>query len=234
MKKALNILGRIATVIIIVIAVFVIIFTFITIRTASSEDATFFGYKPYIVLSDSMKDTFAVGDVVIIKAVPAEEMQAGDIVCFRSIDTNNYGMVVTHKIREITTYNGEPAFVTYGTTTGVDDVFPVPFDRVIGKYVTTLPQLGRFFEFLKSPSGYVCIILIPFLLLILWQAFNLIKLFRRYKKEKKGELSTAETAQLTDNINISADDKVSENSEDSAEKTGEAADASENINICDE
>lgn len=187
MKKTLNILGKIATVIIIILAVLVLVFTFITMRSANSEDATFFGYKPYIVLSDSMKDTFAVGDVVLIKTVQPEELQPGDIVSFKSIDPNNYGMIVTHKIREITTYNQQPAFVTYGTTTGVDDSYPVPYSQVLGKYVVTLHGLGNFFEFLKTPTGYVCIVLIPFLLLILWQAVNFIRILIKYKKEKNSQ-----------------------------------------------
>lgn len=212
MKKALNIIGKIATVLIILLAVFVMVFTFITIKTSSSEDATIFGYKPYIVLSDSMKDTFEVGDVVVIKAVPAEELQPGDIVCFKSIDPNNYGMVVTHKIREITTYNEEPSFVTYGTTTGADDAYPVPYDRVVGKYITTLPKLGQFFEFLKSPAGYVFIILIPFLLLILWQAANIVKLFKRYKKEKESELSATDNS-----LPNEENPMIAESSDDSTE-----------------
>lgn len=223
MKKVLNIIGKIATVLIIVFAVLVMVFTFITIGTAKSEDATFLGYKPYIVLSDSMEDTFAVGDVIIVKSVSAEELQPGDIVCFKSIDPNNYGMVVTHKIREITTYNDEQAFVTYGTTTGVDDAYPVPYDRVIGKYVVTLPKLGQFFEFLKSPTGYICIILIPFLLLILWQIVNLIKLIGRYKKEKNSEnLESSEEIPLISDF--------SENKIEDGEHKEETSDVSHSSN----
>lgn len=207
MKKALNILGKAATILIIVLAVLVLIFTFITMKTASSEDATFFGYKPYIVLSDSMKDTFAVGDVVVIKTVSPEELQPGDIVSFKSIDPDNYGMVITHKIREITTYQDQPALVTYGTTTGADDVYPVPYSQVIGKYMFTLHGLGNFFEFLKTPSGYICIVLIPFLLLILWQAVNLVRLLIRYKKEKNAGEGAAVAGSKSEMI----EQKTSEN-----------------------
>lgn len=52
--------------------------------------------------------------------------------------------MITHKIREITTYEGGLAFVTYGTTTGVDDASPMPADKVLGKYVIRLPNDGVF------------------------------------------------------------------------------------------
>ncbi len=188
MKKAGNIIGKVLTVLILVFAVFVMLFTVISVNTVGKEEASFLGYKPNIVLSDSMKDTFAVGDLAVTKSTPAQELEAGDIVTFKSIDPANYGAVVTHKIREITTYEGEPAFITYGTTTGVDDAYPVPFDQVIGEYRFRLPKMGYFFEFLTSPAGYFTIILIPFLLLIGLQAVKFFKLVRQYKTEQQAEL----------------------------------------------
>ena len=187
-KKAGNIIGKVLTALILAFAVFVMLFTVISVNTVGKENASFLGYKPNIVLSDSMKDTFAVGDLAVTKSTPAQELEAGDIVTFKSIDPANYGAVVTHKIREITTYEGEPAFVTYGTTTGVDDAYPVPFDQVIGEYRFRLPKMGYFFEFLTSPAGYFTIILIPFLLLIGLQAVKFFKLVRQYKTEQQAEL----------------------------------------------
>lgn len=187
-KKTLSIVGKVLTIIILLFAVFVMIFTVISVNTVG-KDADFLGYKPYIVLSDSMNGTFSVGDLSVSKKVDPQTLEVGDIITFESIDPANYGSVVTHKIREITTYEGEPAFVTYGTATGVDDSYPVPFENVIGKYQFCLPKMGYFFEFLKSPAGYITVILIPFLVLILLQAVNFFRLLRQYKKEQQQELN---------------------------------------------
>ena len=189
MKKALHIAGKVVTVLILAFAVLIMIFTLISVNTVGQDKACLFGYKPNIVLSDSMQDTFAVGDLEISKAVDPDTLEVGDIVTFTSIDPVNYGSVVSHKIREITTYEGEPAFVTYGTTTGVDDAYPVPFENVIGKYQFRLPKLGYFFEFLRTPAGYLTVILLPFLLLIALQAVKLFRLARQYKAEQQAELA---------------------------------------------
>lgn len=194
MKKALRIIGRVVTVLILLFAICVMVFTIISVNTVD-RDAGIFGYKPFIVLSDSMKDTFEVGDIAVSRSVDPETLQPGDIVSFRSIDPNNFGEVVTHKIREITTYEGAPAFVTYGTTTQVNDAYPVPFEQVIGQYVFRLPKMGYFFQFLKSPAGYVTLILIPFLLLIVIQAVRFIRLMRQYRSEQQAELE-AQQAKL--------------------------------------
>ena len=187
MKKALDIAVRIITTVILIFSVCVMIFTVISVNTVG-KDADFLGYKPYIVLSDSMRDTFAVGDLSVSVQTDPETLEPGDIITFTSIDPSNYGSVVTHKIREITEYEGEPAFVTYGTTTGVDDSYPVPFDNVIGEYKFRLPKMGYFFEFLTTPAGYVTVILIPFLVLIALQGAKFFRLVRQYRAEQQAEL----------------------------------------------
>ena len=189
MKKALDIAVRIITTVILIFSVCVMIFTVISVNTVG-KDADFLGYKPYIVLSDSMKDTFAVGDLSVSVQTDPETLEPGDIITFTSIDPSNYGTVITHKIREITEYEGEPAFVTYGTTTGVDDSYPVPFDNVIGEYKFRLPKMGYFFEFLTTPAGYVTVILIPFLVLIALQGAKFFRLVRQYRAEQQAELDT--------------------------------------------
>lgn len=189
MKKALNIAGKVVTVLILVFTIFVMIFTVVSVNTVGKENASIFGYKANKVLSDSMKDTFAVGDLEISKKVDPNTLKVGDVITFQSIDPANYGAVVTHKIREITTYEGLPAFVTYGTTTGVNDAYPVPFENVLGQYKFRLPKMGYFFEFLCSPAGYFTIILIPFLLLISLQAIKFFRLLRQYKAEQQADIA---------------------------------------------
>ena len=59
---------------------------------------------------------------------------------------------------------------------------------LLGKYQTKLPGVGKFFQFLKTTPGYIVCIFLPFLILILMQGINSIRLFRKYKKEQQDEL----------------------------------------------
>ena len=96
---------------------------------------------------------------------------------------------MTHKIRKLTTdANGEPGFVTYGTTTDTDDETIVTYSYVLGKYATHIPKVGTFFQFLKTTPGYIVCILVPFLLLILIEGVRCIRLFHKYKAEQQAEL----------------------------------------------
>ncbi len=190
MKKVLHIIKTIFVWLVVALAVCMMIFTIVSVNTFDRADRSLFGYKAFIVLSDSMSATdFSAGDLVLSKEVDPSTLQAGDIISFQSTDPDNYGEVVTHKIRERTTdENGNPGFITYGTTTGENDETIVTYDFVLGKYQTKLPGVGKFFQFLKTTPGYIVCIFLPFLLLILVQGFNSIRLFRRYKQEQLAEL----------------------------------------------
>ena len=175
-----------------VIAVCMMVFTFVSVNTFNRQDRNLLGYKAFIVLSDSMKATdFDAGDLVITKNVDPTTLKEGDIIAYVSNDTSNYGEVVTHKIR---TVNFDNTFTTYGTTTDTDDQLPVDYSQVIGKYQFAIPMVGTFFNFLKTTPGYICCIFVPFLVLIILQGLQTIKLFKQYKKEQKRELEKEKKA----------------------------------------
>lgn len=200
MKKAGKILGRIAVWVLVVFAVCMMIFTIVSVATFDRTDRDLFGYKAFIVLSDSMKKTdFESGDLVLVREVDPATLQAGDIIAYTSQNTDNFGETVTHKIRTLTTdAEGNPGFVTYGTTTDTDDETIVTYPYVLGKYATRIPNVGSFFLFLKSTPGYICCIFLPFLLLILLQGVNCIRIFRRYKAEQAERLKQEREALETE------------------------------------
>ncbi len=174
----------------IAIAVFMMLFTIISVTTFDKNDRDLFGYKAFIVKTDSMKATdFAAGDLVLVKEVDPSVLEVGDIITFQSQDPEMLGEIVTHKIREVREYpGGLYSFVTYGTTTDSDDPYPVEGAYVLGRYEGKIPNAGHFFSFLKTPLGYGICILLPFLALIGVQAFNCVKLFRKYKSEQTAAL----------------------------------------------
>ena len=190
MKKVLNIIKNIFVWLMVALAVCMMIFTVVSVNTFDRSDRSLFGFKAFIVLSDSMSKTdFDAGDLVLVKEVDPSTLKEGDIIAYTSQNTSNYGETVTHKIRKLTTdANGEAGYITYGTTTDTDDETVVTYPYVLGKYKTNIPKVGRFFMFLKTTPGYIVCILIPFLLLILIQGLNCIKLFRRYKLEQMAEM----------------------------------------------
>ncbi len=189
-RKAWEIVKTIFTWAVMMAAIAMMIFTIVSVTTFDRNDRELFGYKAYIVRSDSMEATdFAAGDLILVKNTDPETLKEEDIIAFRSFDPASFGETFTHKIRSLTTTeNGEPAFITYGTTTDVDDAYPVTYDQVLGKYEFAIAGVGAFFNFLKTVPGYICCIFVPFFILIMIQGINSIRLFRQYKEEQMAEI----------------------------------------------
>ncbi len=197
MKKALNIIKTVFTSLLVIAAVGMMIFTVISVNTFDRNDRALFGYKAYIVRSDSMnsvdgditKGYFNAGDLILVKEVDPSTLKEGDIISYQSINTENFGETVTHMIRsKVSDAQGEDGFITYGTSTGTDDTNVVTYPYVLGKYQTKISGVGQFFAFLKTTPGYIVCIFLPFLLLILMQGINSIRLFKKYKEQQLAEI----------------------------------------------
>lgn len=190
MKKALIILKNIIVGCIVAVAVAMMLFTIISVSTFNRNDRNLFGYKLYIVNSDSMAATdFKNGDLILVKEVNPSTLKEGDIITYMSQNTESFGETITHKIRKLTMdAEGNPGFITYGTTTGAEDPTIVTYPYIIGKYQAKIPGLGTFFSFLKSTLGYFVCIFVPFMLIIIHQGIKFVNLFRRYKKEQMEEM----------------------------------------------
>ena len=186
MKKVVNAIINVLSTLMMIVAVCVMVFTIISVNTFNRQDRSLMGYKAFIVLSDSMSATdFDAGDLVLTKDVNPAELQEGDIIAYISENPDNYGEVVTHKIR---TVNSDGTFTTYGTTTDTDDIYPVSWEQVLGKYERAIPKVGAFFNFLKTTPGYICCIFVPFAILIMMQGLNTAKLFKQYKREQQEDI----------------------------------------------
>lgn len=210
-KKILNITKTIVVWAVVVLAVCMMVFTIFSVTTFNRNDRSLFGYKAYVVTSDSMSKTdFDAGDLILVKQVDPVILKEGDIITYMSQNPESFGETITHKIRSLTTdANGNPGFITYGTTTDTDDSTIVTYPYVLGRYEKAVPNIGTFFNFLKTTQGYFVCIFIPFMLLILYQGLNCIRLFRRYKKEQiqemeeekaKIEVERAENAKMMEEL----------------------------------
>ena len=216
-KKVLNIISKVFTWIIIAFTIITVVFTLVTVSTVGDKkknDApSVFGYKFYIVLSDSMSKSelnahmkvhFNAGDLIVVKEVADKStLKEGDIIAFKSFNNEDeeamkvYGKTITHMIREVQRdeKGNILGFKTFGTNKNKDDHVLVLESEVLGQYVTHFAILGHIFAFIKSVPGYIVCILVPFLILILYNGINIIRLFRKYRREQL-EAMNAEKAKI--------------------------------------
>lgn len=189
-KKALKTASYVFYVLFITFSCLLAILTVISLVTFNSTDRNLFGYKFYIALSDSMSETdFEAGDLIIVKNTDPSNLREGDIITYISQNPENFGKPVTHKIRTLTTdENGNPGFITFGTVTDTDDAYVVTYRYVLGKYEGHISNIGSLFNFLKSTAGYVTCILIPLLLIIIFESIRYFLLCKKVRDEQLKEI----------------------------------------------
>lgn len=173
-------------VIFIVFAFYMLFFTIITIKNVNNQSKEVFGYKLYLVKSNSMVPEFEAGDLIFIKKIDPSLLKEGDIITYYSNDPNQ--TIVTHQLKQIANEDGKVYFITQGINVDQADPFPVEDVNVIGIYKFNVPKAGALLNFIKKPIGYILFIFVPILLIFLSNVYKVIKVSRQYKKSKEMEI----------------------------------------------
>ena len=153
-KKIINILK---VFLIIVLSVILIVNVYIMVQSKAKPNTvpSLFGYKPFIVLSGSMKPQFDVGDLIIIEKTNSDSLKQNDVIAYR--DKNNY--VTTHRIINIINKNNETCFETKGDNNNTKDELIVCKDKIEGKYHSKISKAGNFVLFIQKPIGFTVMML---------------------------------------------------------------------------
>ena len=121
--------------------------------TGSPQPAVF-GWSWAVVISGSMEPEISVHDLVIVHE--EDSYAIGDVITYEYENA-----VVTHHIIADT----PEGYITKGEANNTEDRFPVARSAVVGKVAFVLPRIGLVIEFLKTPLGMTCLVLIGFLLI---------------------------------------------------------------------
>lgn len=115
-----------------------------------------FGLSSFAVVSDSMHPQINRYDVIIVVKAAESDLSTGDVITFFDGD----GHVVTHRIAEISEIDGKTVYTTKGDANTTNDIDPVPYEKVIGKYSFKIPDGVHVFAAITSPWGIVLIIIL--------------------------------------------------------------------------
>ena len=158
---------KVVTIIVLVILIPIIFVNGVIIADSvihPDEVPSFFGWKPFIVLSGSMETEIMTGDLVVTKEINTSKLKEGDIIAFKKD-----GYVTTHRIKSIENVDGETRYITKGDNNNVEDEGYVTEDMVEGIFKSKITGLGNLAMFVQTPSGMVIALSIPLILLILVQ-----------------------------------------------------------------
>ena len=106
------------------------------------ESKDIFGYKAYIIVTDSMKPNINSGDIIITKKNSKEDLKIGTVITFK-----NHEEIVTHRIVEIV---DNEKYITKGDNNNIEDSEEVYYETIEGNVILRIPYLGNIIILLKN------------------------------------------------------------------------------------
>ena len=173
-KKSLinRIISIFGTAIFVIVTIAVI---YLFVRIMTGRKAEIFGYRFYVVVTDSMTPELEVGAVILSKSVTPKDLQVGENITFLGTVGNQKGLLITHKIIEAPYYddNGKGFVITQGVKQNSVPDSPVAFENIKAVMIKKMPILSFFYSLIKKPIGFIMIIIIPLIALTVYQLFKI-------------------------------------------------------------
>ncbi len=142
------------------------------------------GVSPMIVLTESMDPQIKAGDIILIKAIEAEDVEVGDVISFFD-PAGNGTSVVTHRVKDKKVEGGVIKFQTKGDNNNTEDRLWVSENALVGEWTGfRIPLIGHIALFMQTSYGLVICILVPLGLLVGYEVW------RRRKEDtsKQGDM----------------------------------------------
>ena len=141
------------------------------------EIPDFFGFKSFVIISESMEPTIMTGDAILVKEVKQEELKVKDIISFQDGDSIN-----THRIVEILEDNGIIKYKTKGDNNKKEDKELVTYDKIEGGYQFRIKGFGKIVEEIKNKITLVVLLIVLVLISACQVRINKKRLTRKEKR----------------------------------------------------
>lgn len=171
------------------------------------------GFRFFSVVSGSMEPTIPTGSLIMAGKFDISQLKEGDIITFNkgTEETKTNNSIVTHRVtaishseRKATTINENGESVetqpvqiyeikTKGDANKDEDGFTVTPGEILGLYQWHVPQVGYMVNFIQSAKGFIMVVVLPTMVLIIWESVSLILNVREWlANRKKGAKPAAE------------------------------------------
>lgn len=172
---------------------------FVVIQVLSKGHVSLGGHSFFRVVTGSMEPELPVGSLILTTREDIEEIEIGDIVCFKSHDPDILGKIITHRVvSKAYDKEGQVLLQTKGDANLTADGYYVDSDSLIGTVTWQSGEndfITQIMSFLSSKMGFISCIALPCLLL---SGIILRDCVGKIKDEMK---QTPETADVTEEKN---------------------------------
>ena len=142
----------------VVLALFVFV---VVLQRFSDNKISFFNYRMFTVISESMAPKYKVGDILVSKEVNPSKIKVGDVISYKGTSGSFQGKIITHQVTEINkNSSGKYVFHAKGLANIIED--PLVYeDQLYGVVVYKTKILSLIYKIIATPVGFILFVLIP-------------------------------------------------------------------------
>lgn len=172
----------------VVLALFVFV---VVLQRFSDNKISFFNYRMFTVISESMAPKYKVGDILVSKEVNPSKIKVGDVISYKGTSGSFQGKIITHQVTEINkNSSGKYVFHAKGLANIIED--PLVYeDQLYGVVVYKTKILSLIYKIIATPVGFILFVLIPITVTIgteiIESKMEKIEKSKNKRKEKKEE-----------------------------------------------
>lgn len=157
------IMNAIKVIIFILFAAFIIV---VCLQRVSDNKISFFNYRMFTVVSQSMTPKYDIGDVLISKAVEPSKIEEGDVISYLGTYGDFANKVITHRVVGIQkNAEGKYFFRAKGDANIVEDPI-ISEDSLYGVVVYRSFILSLVYKIVGTKIGFYLFIILPLLFII--------------------------------------------------------------------
>ena len=168
------------------------LFVFVVVLQRFSDNKiSFFNYRMFTVISESMAPKYKVGDILVSKEVNPSKIKVGDVISYKGTSGSFQGKIITHQVTEINkNSSGKYVFHAKGLANIIED--PLVYeDQLYGVVVYKTKILSLIYKIIATPVGFILFVLIPITVTIgteiIENKMEKIEKSKKKMKEKKEE-----------------------------------------------
>ena len=136
----------------------------IVVQRVSNNNLSIGGFRVFMIVSESMKGEYDIGDILVSKSVSEDKINVGDNVTYLGEEKELKGLIITHKVIKKYTKDGEVIFVTKGLANEVEDP-SIRYDQIYGKVIYKTYALSFIAKLMNNKLTYY--VLFTFIALIM-------------------------------------------------------------------
>lgn len=213
-KSPKTVLNTIINVILVIAIVIAAVATYVSFVSSSGQGApNIFGLRLLSIQTNSMADTLMPGDLVIAVGVKDKStLRPRDIITYWTV-INGERVLNTHRIINIYDGGDYLIFETQGDNNTTADPLTVHQNEIIGKYKFRIPGVGKVFDYLQTPTGFLLIVVVPVFVFFIYHLVQFFRVLFEYQNVKNRIKYEQERGRTEDLIAAQQEDQARKDAE---------------------